>query len=226
MPLQRVRSRNMRAIASRLEREGITGQDAVAKYLGPAFTPRRLASMLCGNYMEAMTVWALEHRLMKPKGWMDTDRLDEIASMPLPPRAADGSMVAPAAAATRPAVTATTWITAQPAEVSALGVSWPAVLSLRVECTDRAQRPVIADIIASSNARAGGVVWHAVLFGDEAMPRRLLGTSRSLDRVRADVAGMASLTLVEGPGQYQGNDDEGDGGYRGNRTDDGVLTSG
>jgi hypothetical protein len=153
--------------------------------------------MLCGNYMEAMTVWALEHRLMKPKGWMDTDRLDEIASMPLPPRAADGSMVVPVvAAAPRPPVTEAAWTTTQAAEVCALGVAWPAIFFLRLACTDTQQRPVVADITASNNPRTGGVVWHAVLSRDEAPPRRLLGTSRSLDRVRADVTGMASLTII------------------------------
>src|SRR3954468_11024107 len=93
MSLQRVRSRNMRALVSRLECEGVNGQDAVARYLGPAFTPKRLMAMLSGRYIDAMTIWALEHRLASPKGWLEADRVDEIAAMPLPPHAAEGGML-------------------------------------------------------------------------------------------------------------------------------------
>lgn len=84
MPIQCARLRNMQAIASRLMSEGFQGQDAIATYLGPAFTARRLETLLAGGHMTAMCAWALEHRLEKAKGWLDSDRVAEIVVMALP----------------------------------------------------------------------------------------------------------------------------------------------
>lgn len=84
MPIQRARLQNLRAIASRLMSEGLSGEDAIVNYLGPAFTARRLKTLLGGGHMTAMSAWALEHRLGQAKGWMDGDRVAEIATMALP----------------------------------------------------------------------------------------------------------------------------------------------
>jgi hypothetical protein len=84
MSIQSARLRNMQAIAARLVSEGFHGKDAMARYLGPAFTARRLETLLAGGPMTAMCAWALEHRLQKSRGWLDADRVAEIVVMPLP----------------------------------------------------------------------------------------------------------------------------------------------
>jgi hypothetical protein len=164
----------------------MVGHEAVAAYLGAAFTVAKLASMVNGSYIDSMTAWALEHRLERPKRWMDANRVDEIALMPL-----DLSWLPTAAAFVKRPRWKPTWTLSQVADE--MGMQSQTIMSIRLDCTDAEGSPISARINSARNARGAGVVWHAIfsLHGHEAS--RLLGTSATLERVREDVLTMAML---------------------------------
>jgi hypothetical protein len=72
MPIQQARQANLCALVATLRASGVSTPSGQVKVLGPALTEARLHRMLAGAAIPSLTARAIEHRLHKPKGWMDT----------------------------------------------------------------------------------------------------------------------------------------------------------
>ena len=72
MPIQRARQANLCALVDKLRAAGVSTVTAQVRVLGPSVTEARLHRMMSGSAMPLLTARSIEHRLGKPKGWMDT----------------------------------------------------------------------------------------------------------------------------------------------------------
>lgn len=71
MPIKQARQANLCALVEKLSAAGVSTASGQVKVLGPSLNESRLRRMMAGAAMPTLTARSIEHRLRKPKGWMD-----------------------------------------------------------------------------------------------------------------------------------------------------------